>query len=337
MKEKIAQTSRKISDSIGWFFYSFGNLLHRPFAQRKPSRMNEKTKRLVFYILLMAYPVVQFLIFYIVVNANSLLLAFESYDRSANRYLFVGWANFENFATLFQSDSTFRDSLKNSALVWLIGLASIPLNLVFSFYIYKKKPVSGFFKVMLFLPSIVPSIALVVIYLFFVERAVPSLLGSLTGNSHIEGLLTNSSTLFGTLVFFNIAFGFGSGMLLFLGAMNQVSPEVIEAAHLDGATGLRELVSIILPNIYGTISSFLVLGVAGIFAEQYCLYSFFGNAADPRYITVGYYLFTQTASASLAEYPKIAAIGLALTLIAAPLTFLAKGLLQRVDPLEDKR
>ena len=337
MKEKIAKASQKLSDSIGWFFYGLGNLLHRPFAGRKPSRMNEKTKRLIFYILLMAYPVVQFLIFYIIVNANSLLLAFESYDRNTNRYLFAGWANFENLSLLFQSDSTFRGSLKNSFLVWLIGLASIPLNLIFSFYIYKKKPGAGFFKVMLFLPSIIPSIALVVIYLFFVERAVPSFLGTLMGNTHLEGLLTNSDTLFGTLVFFNIVFGFGSGMLLFLGAMNQVPPEIIEAAHLDGATGLRELISIILPNIYGTISSFLVLGVAGIFAEQYCLYSFFGNAADPRYITVGYYLFTQTASASLAEYPKIAAIGLALTLIAAPLTFLVKGLLQKADPLEDKR
>ena len=50
-------------------------------AAKKRSRLGAYNRKdIIFYAALMAFPVVQFLIFYIVVNANSLLLTFRSYD-----------------------------------------------------------------------------------------------------------------------------------------------------------------------------------------------------------------------------------------------------------------
>lgn len=337
IKTKISSWALSVRKWLDGFFYSIDCFLHRPFEGRvkKSSKMGEKKKDLIFYILLIAYPVFQFLIFYVVVNFNSLLLTFETFDRNTNSYILSGFDNIRSAFNTLTKDSTLLFAFRNSFIVWGIALAAIPLNLLFSFYIYKKKPLYGLFKIVLFVPSIISSIAMVIIFMYFVERAVPAFASDVLGQK-IVGLLSDENTIFPTLVFFNVFFGFGPNMLLFLGAMNKIPKEIIEAAHVDGAVGFREFVSIILPNIYGTVSTIVVLSVTAIFGEQYALYSFFGNAANPRLITIGYYLFTKTASASIAEYPLISAMGVLLTVVVIPLTFLVKFFLDRADPLRSK-
>lgn len=337
LKTKFLTRWRKAIGSLGDALYFVRCALHKPFERLPKSKkpFSSRKKDLIFYCLLLAYPLAQFLIFYVVVNFNSILLTFQTYDRASDSYLFSGLNNIQFAFQSFIGDSTLVTAFTNSLIVWGIALAAIPLNLLFTFYIYEKRPFYSVFKVVLFIPSIISSIAMVIMFMYFVERAIPAFAGIAFSQS-IAGLLSDENTIFPTLVFFNVFFGFGPNMLLFLGAMNKVPKEIIEAAHVDGAVGFREFFSIILPNIYKTVATIIVLSVAGIFAEQYALFSFFGNAANPRFITIGYYLFTKTASASIAEYPVLSAMGVLLTLLAIPLTFFVRYLLNRFDPVGGK-
>ena len=111
---------------------------------------------------------------------------------------------------------------------------------------------------------------------------------------------------------------------------------MVESAHLDGADGFREFWYITLPLVYPTLSTFLITGVAGLFTNQINLYSFYGAEAPVGVQTFGYYLYTQTQAAkSEAEYPRLAAIGFILTLIAVPLTLVVKWALEKFGPSED--
>ena len=95
--------------------------------------------------------------FYILVNLNSVLLAFKKYQYDdGGLYEFVGWENFSNvFKNLTQLDYILIN-LKNSLLLYLFGLlVGVPVALLFSYYIYKKSIGSKIFKVILFLPSII--------------------------------------------------------------------------------------------------------------------------------------------------------------------------------------
>ena len=102
--------------------------------------MTKKTKRLLFYIAVVALPVAQFCIFYLYVNFNSIIVSFQRYDLPADGgtgYVknFAAFENFEAaFETLFSSREMVLNSLKMIACELFIGL---PLALVFSFYIYK--------------------------------------------------------------------------------------------------------------------------------------------------------------------------------------------------------
>ena len=95
--EKESGGKPKKQFSIGDAIYGVRVKLHEKFAdRRKPcARLNAKERnRKIFYYVMFAFPILQFLIFYIGVNLNSILLAFKSYDYQSG-YTFVWFDNFK--------------------------------------------------------------------------------------------------------------------------------------------------------------------------------------------------------------------------------------------------
>ncbi len=303
---------------------------------RKQHKMSKGKKRdLLFYFLMMVFPVVQFCIFYIGVNGNSILMAFQNIDISTNS---ITWTfdNMANAVKMLTSDPTLLNALKMSAISYLlILLIGTPLGLLFSYYIYKKHFGSNAFKVFLFLPSIISAIVMVTIYMFFVDRAIPAAAASWFGKV-MEGLLENKASRYATIIFYNIWVGFGTSTLMYSNAMAGISPDIIESAHVDGATGLKEFWHIVFPMIFPTFTTFIITGVAGLFTNQINLYSFYGGEAPNEVITIGYWLYmkTQTA-ASDAEYPILSAIGILLTVVTVAFTLLVRWLLEKFGPSEE--
>ncbi len=298
------------------------------------SMQKGKQRDLIFYIAFMAWPVLQFCVFYIGVNFQSVLLAFQKIDLLSNT---VTWTldNFKNAFNFFvapENTSMWAMSLMSYAVITVI---SPVLAMMFSYYIFKKFRGASMFRIVLFLPSIIPGIVLITIYKYFAELAVPEIANSAFGIA-MRGLLENPDTQYWTIIFFAIWAGFGSSVLMYSNAMSGISPDIIEAGHLEGCTGIKECLYILVPLIYPTITTFLVVGVATIFTGQYNLFSFFGKYAPERLVNFGYHLYVETLSAtSKAEYPLLAAMGLLLTCIAAPLTLGVKALFNRFDPYEE--
>ena len=305
-------------------------------AKHKFFTIDKSKKDLVFYIAMFAFPVIQFCVFYIAVNFNSILLAFQNVDILSGQ---VTWAKFNNFKQVI-SDMlnmyTVKVATKNSIIVYILTvLISTPLNLLFSFYLYKKNFGSGLFRIFLFLPSIVSSIVMVLMYQFFVEAAVPTIYNELTGK-YMAGLMENMDTRFGVVMFYNIFTGFGVTVLMYSDSMNAISPEVVESGKLDGAVGLKEFWYITLPSIWPTFTTFFVVGIAGLFTNQFNLYSFFSGYAAAEVSTLGYWMYVKTlnAAGSRADLSYLSALGLILTVITVPLVFGLRKVLS-YGPSED--
>lgn len=278
---------------------------------------------MVFYGALIALPLAQIAIFYFYVNFNSVMLAFKEFD-GKDSFIWNFGANFPQL-WLDLTDMTLLNALKNSFIVWVFttGLGTF-LAIVFAYYIYKKWPVAKTFKFFLFFPSVLPSILLVGIFKFFVNNAIPGYFG-LT-----DGLLDYGNTLFPTVVFYNVWICFGAQLLIYTGAMDQIAPEIMEAGEVDGVTPIREFFSIVIPIILPTVSTFIIANVATLFTNQANLYAFFGGdmALMPEDYTIGYYLFKLVGeSGALNKYPYASMLGIICTLIAFPLTMLARRLL----------
>lgn len=301
----------------------------------KTNILTGKRKDLFFYCAMVAFPTVQFLIFYVMVNFNSVLMAFQKYDITTNT---TTWT-FENLTNLLSnmfSSVQYLLLIKNSLLSYaLILCIGTPLGLLFSYYIYKKMPGAKGFRVFLFLPSIISAVVMVTIFTFFIDNALPNIIFKITGDRP-KGFISNPETRYTAIIFYNIWISFGTSVLMYSNGMSGIDPEIVESAHLDGASGLKEFWYITLPLVYPTLSTFLIFGIATIFTNQINLYSMYAGAAPTELQTFGYYLYKMTVAArSKAEYPPLAAMGILLTCVAVPTTFLIKWLLEKFGPSVD--
>ena len=332
----ITAAGAKVKGFLKDGIYGCKVAVHNAFSRNKKAKatsMSSKAKKdMIFYVLMMAYPVLYFLLFYVAVNINSLSLAFKNYDIDASGRHYAIWAGFNNFKNIFNeytSSTLLKNALANSFIVYLVGLLAVPLGLLFSFYIVKKALGHEFFKVMLFLPSILSSLILVIMFKYVVERLYPAIMQEYFGRE-VQGLLADPNTRFGTLLFYNIVFSFGTSVLIYSSAMDRIPDPILESARIEGVSGIQEFWYITLPLIFPTISTFLIVGVAGIFTNQFNLFSVYGAAPpSPNMYTLGYYLFAETAYANELSYPRLSAFGILFTAVAVPLTFGVRFLLEK--------
>lgn len=320
----------------------------KSMGQNKKNRKKMDKGSRIFYWSMFSLPLLQFVIFYIGVNFNSILMAFQDihlerdYANNSVKYVteFVGFETFKRFITVELAGVTgkFASAIPNS-LIYLVFsvIVVIPLGLFFSYYVYKKYPLSGMFKIFLFLPSVICGLILVIFYSGIVDQVYPALAEMITG-VRPEGLLTSDKTAFYTVAFFSFFFSFGPSVLIYVNAMSQISPEVIESAEIDGAVGMNQFMRIVLPMIFPSITSYIVISFAQVAVNQLSAYSFFGpGAGNMKADSIGYVLFNYVADTSQSSnaYSIASAGGILFTLVVAPVTLLIKWALEKYGPSED--
>ncbi len=307
------------------------------------TKLNTRKKsRVIFYVLMMALPVLQFAIFYCYININSIILAFKHYELNVGGLGYkVTFAGFENFVAAWKIFIDRKYMITNSLILFaantFIGLA---LAILFSYYVYKKYYAAGFFKVILFMPQIVSSVVFTLLFKYIVTDGYIAI-AKLFTDEQVLGLLDNVSARFTTIVVYNIWVGFGVNVLLFSGSMADINESVVESGELDGVNSFQELWFITLPMIYQTFISFTLLNIAGIFTNQMHLFSLYGSTADDT-ATLGYYLYVQAQksdvirlSTAYLNYSELSALGVILTLIIVAITLVAKKLMTKFGPSVD--
>lgn len=281
---------------------------------------------ILFYCLVLIIPLAQIAIFYFGVNFQSILMSFQSYNTKEDFFYWDLTTNALQFWDEIRTES-FWIMVRDSFVVWLCTqLAGTILALFFSYYIYKRRTAYKFFKFILFLPSIIPGLLLVLIFKFFMNSAMPAFL-----NLNGKGLLTDSSTYFWIITAYTVWISFGSQVLVYSGAMDQIPQEMLEAGKIDGVTPFREFISLVVPYIVPTITTFVIAGVATIFTNQNNLYSFYAEQIIGTDKTIGYYLYylVSSSGSGMSKYCYASFLGLVSTCVAVPLTFTVRKILSK--------
>ena len=291
---------------------------------------------LLFYIIMAAFPVLQFCVFYIGVNANMITKSFSAYDMATGTYVFNGLENFRKLFFELKNDPIYGIALKNSLIAFLLTTGiSLPLSLLMSYYIFRKGAGHKMVRSLLFLPSIISPMVLSTIFRIVTDKVYPELMFKFTGE-YVAGLLmSDSKTVFMLACFYTIWTGFGVTTMMYRGAMDGVTPSMLEAASLDGAGEFVQFYKIILPMIFPTVSVFLLTGIAAIFMNQINLFNIFSsNLGDQMVKTFGYQFFLETSKATLSDYPRLTALGLLLSAVTIPVVLGLRRLFNKLDPME---
>jgi multiple sugar transport system permease protein len=208
------------------------------------------------------YPAVQSLL-YSLQNINFLAM-----DKS----IFVG---FENYRKLF-SDPEFLKAARNTIVITAVSVpALVVLGFLVAFNIEALRFGKGVYRTLYYIPAITSSVALTmsVMYLFVERGLIPTLLSQVFGLPNVTWPAdTRTARAFVCILVIWKNLGFFA--VMYITGLKSISPELLEAAEVDGANGFQRLTRIIIPQLKPTtvlVISLSVIWCMQCFDEPYTL------------------------------------------------------------------
>ena len=229
---------------------------------RKHKRSLFFKQRLMGYVFLLPTAVL-FLIFTVVPFIMAFYLSFFEYN-----LLEVGeFVGFEYYRTAF-SNTEFMKSFLNILIYAVMYVPSIIIISLLAAVLGNSELFgSKAMRIIFYLPCITGSIATAYVWrwMFDVDSGVFNGILGMFGLPESQWLSSRSYLVMVCVVMVSVWSGIGNNMLIFLAALKGVSPELYEAAKLDGANKMQTLWYITVPSIAPTMYFITTMSIIGAF------------------------------------------------------------------------
>lgn len=177
--------------------------------------------------------------------------------------IFIG---FQNYIQLFTQDPLFWRALLNTLY---FTFASVPLQVTLAFFLAlllnTKLYGRALFRAFYFFPTVVPSVVTGVLWTAILNPS-GGLANLLLHVVHLPGpsWLSSPGWAMPALILVSI-WGCGSTIIIFLAGLQDVPKQLVEAASLDGSTGLSALWRIVIPLVSPVILFNFIINLIGAF------------------------------------------------------------------------
>lgn len=232
--------------------------------------MNLMKKNLAGYAFISPW-LIGFLIFTAFPFVASIYLSFTRYNIVSP----PAWVGMANYRMLFTADPLFWKALK---VTFWYAAAAVPLGIVagvgLALLLNLELRGMSLFRTIFYLPSIVPSVATSVIFLWILNPET-GLVNGLLRNLGIQGPSWLQDTAWAprSLVLLSV-WAVGGSMVIYLAGLKEIPVHLYEAAMIDGAGAFSRMRHITLPMLTPVIFFNLVMGIIGtfqIFTEAYIM------------------------------------------------------------------
>jgi putative aldouronate transport system permease protein len=216
----------------------------------------------------MVVPAILFILVFSYFPMYGILLAFKNYD------IFQGfwaspWAGFENF-NLFFTAPEFRNIMRNTiALSFLKLVIGFPAPILLAILLNEIRHMA--YKRLIQTISYLPHFLSWVIVSTFVASMLSTENGSinmLLVKLHLIDEPINFLSLpqyfWGIIVASNVWKEIGFSSIVYLAAIAGINPQLYEAASVDGASRMRQIITITIPSILPVATIFFILAVGGL-------------------------------------------------------------------------
>lgn len=211
-------------------------------------------------------PLVLLLLFTLIPAFNMVIYSFQKRDQLG---VSVEWIGLDNYVRLFTDDSYLK-TFANSIYYMAGSFVQQALALFIATLLCSKIKLANVFKGILFFPYMMNGVAVSLIFRRFFQKG--------DGITNTEGTLNSLLVMFGAdpvkwlsdpslvnycLVFASIWRYIGFDIIMYIGAIQSISPDIYEAADLDGANGWQRFWYIIFPSIRPIVALQLILAIKG--------------------------------------------------------------------------
>ncbi len=299
-------------------------------------------RKFPFVYAFIAFPVLQFLIFWVYVNFSSITLSFIDGE---------GDFTFENFRMVFRALQSAQDynkgfnlfdTIKRSFLLWGLDFVILfPIGVTTTYILFRRIPGHYVFRLCYIVPSLMGAVmwSQLICYLVQYDGAVTDLVKwfgvELPKNALRNGLFGAKETAFPTIIAVKIVMGLVGNNAVLTGAFTRVPDEIYESARLDGAGFWTSYVKIAVPCVWSTIATLMTFSLCSFITADYNVFLFTGGNGDNETSTIGFLLYKITLSISESSsgkpyYGYPAALGVFLTCITLPVVLFGRKIIDSI-------
>lgn len=241
------------------------------------------------------------------------------------------WVGLKHFVK-FVNYPMFWSIVRNTVVISLYSMATFPCSIVFALMLNELK--NGAFKrtvqMLTYAPHFVSTVVVASMILLFTNREsgiINNLVALLGGKRQdVMGIPAYFSSVY---VWSGVWQELGWGTIIYLAALSSISPEMVEAARIDGASRMKIVRYINLPSIFPTIITLLILRTGSLlsvgFEKTYLLQNSL-NISASRVIST----YVYEVGLINTQYSYSAAIGLFNNIINIAFILLVNGISRRV-------
>ena len=218
----------------------------------------------------MVLPGILMLILFSYIPMFGIIMAFEKYV-PAKGFLGSKWVGLKNFQTLFRF-ADFKNAVGNTVIIALLKIVfGILVPVFFALVLNEcraqwiKRPI----QTIVYLPHFLSWVILAVIFqnLLSLNGLFNKLVSLLGGTPDIW--LIRARHFRKILIVTDVWQSFGYGAIIYLAAMTSISPDLYEAASIDGAGHWKQMLHVTLPAIVPTIILMTALAIGNIMSAGF--------------------------------------------------------------------
>ncbi len=304
----------------------------------KPQKRGQKRKQsqTLFLIGILAIPVLNWLIFWLYVNISSFTLAFQN---ARGEWSFVNFTKFWDELTSPYGSTIGRAMINTFKYFGVNVLIIFPLSVIISYFLYKKILGYNFFRIVFFFPAIISGVALTTVFSNMISPMGPlgAILEMIGVTMPAEGYLMNKDTATTTIMIYTVWTGFTSNVILACAAMNRIPVEVLESAKLEGCSNFKEIIFLIIPLIWSSLSTVIIMLLTSILSSGGPILLFHPDGGYDT-TTLSFWIFKQVYGSGQAggtgNYGLVSCAGLIFTFVSMPIIIGTRKLIEKVPAVE---
>lgn len=190
---------------------------------------------------------------------------------SAVGYEIKEFVGFENYVKVL-NNPTFIKAFKNtfSYTLWSLAIGFI-VPIILGILISETVHLKGFFRTGIYFPNIVPGLATVWIWSYFFIPGKTGVLNIMLSKIGIDAQawLTNPKWTIPLIILTMTWKGAGATALIYMANISGISPDLYEAATMDGAGIWKRIRHITIPSIAGIGKTMMILQIISVFQIMY--------------------------------------------------------------------
>ena len=174
-------------------------------------------------------------------------------------------SGFANYTQAFH-DPVFWATIRHTIIFFIVTFAvQTAIGFTFAALLHSKVKLPNLYKVIIFIPVVLAPATMAPIFrqIFSANGQLNTILSDIGLGSLAHPWLAQSSTALPVIMAITIWEWTGVTFILYFAAMTQIDKEILEAARIDGANGLKVLTRIVWPNVRGTTIALAMLSVIG--------------------------------------------------------------------------